>query len=157
MVVRRASETTASQTDDFEQTGLASFASYHGATSRWWRQEIYLAGGRDRDHFGRIREVINLGEQFIQLARWSNPEQGVYRFIANVLVAVRNAHGQPCQSTSGKTMRTPVERQFHLAFDEVDEFVLRGVDMRRHESAGFADHLEGERRIAEFLEIIGLS
>ena len=31
---------------------------------------------------------MNPGEQFIQLARRGNPEQGVHRFIADVLVAV---------------------------------------------------------------------
>jgi hypothetical protein len=45
---------------------------------------------RRRTHFGRIREVMNPGEQFIQLARRGNTEQGVHRFIADVLVAVRN-------------------------------------------------------------------
>ena len=86
---------------------------------------------------------MNPGEQFIQLARRRDPEQGVHRLIANVLVAVRNPHGHACQATRGETVRIPVECQFHLAVDEVDELVLRWVNMRRHEGAGFTDNSDG--------------
>jgi hypothetical protein len=86
---------------------------------------------------------VNPGEQFIQLARRRDPEQGVHRLIANVLVAVRNPHGHARQATRGETVRIPVECQFHLAVDEVDELVLRWVNMRRHEGAGFTDNSDG--------------
>ena len=100
---------------------------------------------------------MNPGEQFVQLARGGDPKQGVHRLAADILVAVRNAHRHSRQSASGKSMRMAVERQFHLAFDKVDKLVLRRVDMRRNKSAGFADDLERKRRIADFLEILGLS
>ena len=86
---------------------------------------------------------MNPGEQFIQLARRRDPEQGVHRLIANVLVAVRNPHGHARQATRGETVRIPVECQFHLAVDEVDELVLRWVNTRRHEGAGFTDNSDG--------------
>jgi hypothetical protein len=70
---------------------------------------------------------------------------------------VRQAHRHADQIARGGCDVPAVDHQIEAALEHVDEFVLRRVNVRRHESAGRKRRVPGKRTIADRLRHVNLA
>src|ERR1700751_2093360 len=123
------------------------------------RQKIHFVLGRDRDDVLGLLffHRMDRPEQVVELARRRHPEETFHRLVRFVEDAVRQFHRQADQTAGGGNDGRALEYKIEAAFEHVDEFVLRRVDVRRHESAGRKRGVPGKRTLAHRLRHVGLA
>src|SRR5215469_7598563 len=96
-------------------------------------------------------------EQVVELARRRHPEEAFHRLVRLVENAVGQAHRHADQVARGGNDIFSVEHEIETPFEHIDEFVLRRVDVRRHESAGRKRGVPGKRTLAHRLRHVSLT
>ncbi len=126
---------------------------------RGWRQEHHLVAGGERDHLVRrlLLHAVDRPEQVVQLARGRDPEEAFHRLVGLVENAMGDVHGQPDEVAGAGREVLAVDQQVETALEDVDELVLRGMDMRRHEGARWECGVPGERILAQLLGYVNLA
>ena len=116
-----------------------------------------LVQGRDAHDFGRVGQIVELGEQRLQLLHRRDPEQRAGRFVGFVEIAVRDTARQAHEVAGMGLDPFAVELEVERAFLHQDEFVLGRMDVHRHELAGIAVGLERKGRVRHRLGEVDLS
>src|SRR5277367_684979 len=122
------------------------------------RQKVNLMLGRERHDLGwrLLRHVVDAPEEIVQTAGRRHPEQALHDPAGLVEDAVRQAHWQAHEIARIGLGAASVEHQLELTLEHVDEFVLRRMDMRRHERVGRKRRVPRERTLAHLLRHVGL-
>ena len=144
--------------DDGPTVGRASVAMRRRrAHTLGRRQEVDVVQGGEAGDLGRVGHLVDLLEELEQLAGRRHPEQALDRLVALVEEAVHDLHRQP-DEVAGGGGRTPCRRgSGRTALQHVDELVLVGVDVRRHEGAGREQRVPGEGAFGQRLGHVGLA
>src|SRR5262249_51081627 len=127
------------------------------ALRRRW-QEVYLVSRGQRDHLFRFLffHRMDRREQIVEPAGGGKPEKTFYRLIPPVEDGKRKIYRHPGKIAPVCDPVPSLQREIEAPLEEVNELVLRWMDMRRNECPRRKRRMPGKRALAQRFRNVSL-